>query len=91
MVQSFIKKYFSIVFIVATLLGVLHYHHDLKQHNDCQVCTISSELLNADTPTANIYFSELQSYSEPIVTLLRTIVTIQLNSTFNGRAPPKFS
>jgi len=91
MIRAFLKKYLSIVFVLATFMGVLHHHHDLKPHNDCQICTIQSNLESADTPTETLYISEIDLYSESILTPLCAFIDTQTYSTLNARAPPKIS
>lgn len=91
MIEAFVKKYLAIVFVLATLMGVFHQHHDLKPHNDCQICTIASEISNADTPSEKIYLTQLNIDSESILVASHTLVNTQVNSTLNARAPPQFS
>jgi len=89
MLRNLFKRYFSTIFIVATLMGVFHTHHDLKPHNDCQICTIQSSISDADTPTDSHYLTALSLIPEQISTKLPILHITKLNSTKQARAPPK--
>jgi hypothetical protein len=89
MKMSFIQRYFSIVFIVATILVSFHHHDDLRVHNDCQVCTISSSIIDADTPIKVSYLSKIEVLSESIVLRLSNLCSRLLQNHINSRAPPK--
>jgi len=89
MLRKLFKRYFSTIFIVATLMGVFHTHHDLKPHSDCQICTIQSSIADADTPTDSLYLTKLSIIPEQISTKLPILHTTKLNSTKQARAPPK--
>lgn len=89
--RNFLSKYIGIVLFVATLMGSFHHHHDGKQHNDCQVCTIQSTITDADTPSGSIYLSYLENFSEVIVTPLFSLCNVEYISNVNSRAPPQFS
>ena len=89
--MKLLKKYFSIIFVLATLIGVLHHHNDLNIHNDCQICTIQSNIANADTPPNRVYVTELSNYSESIVSTLLTPHADVKQNPLNARAPPKIS
>lgn len=91
MIIDFLKKYLSIIFIVATLMGVFHHHEDLKQHNDCQICTIQSNLSNIDTPVDVTYLTLLEISSETTITKLTNLISNKIQKTDNARAPPKIS
>jgi len=91
MINRFCRKYLSIVFIVATLMGVLHHHNDLKQHNDCKICTVQSSLAHADTPVDVVYLTRLDLFSESIVTKLTDLHSKLQKNSLNARAPPLFS
>jgi len=85
------RKYFSIVFILAVFMGVFHHHHDLKQHNDCQICTIQTNMANADMPSEAVYLSSIDIFYENIVTKLINSHTNKLQNKLQARAPPKIS
>ena len=91
MITRFFKKYLSIVFIVALFAGSFHHHDDIQTHDDCQICTIQSNLLNSDVPNDTIYLSTLDLYSEAIISEL---VSLHLDTRYklsHARAPPLFS
>ena len=91
MIRRFFRKYLSIVFIFATLLGAMHHHNDLKQHNNCQICTIQVNIANADTPVDVVYLTQLDIYSESIVSELKNLHAQKPTTHFFPRAPPLFS
>jgi flagellar basal body rod protein FlgB len=75
----------------ATLLGAMHHHNDLKQHNNCQVCTIQANIANADTPVDVVYLTQLDIYSESIVAELKNLHAQKPTTHLFPRAPPFFS
>ncbi len=91
MIKRWLKKYFSIIFVLSTMLGILHHHDDLKIHNDCQLCVIQSNLLSADTPPDVSYLTEINFVSEATVGSLFDLVTIEKQTYLHARAPPKNS
>ncbi|QOP45933.1 hypothetical protein [Sulfurimonas paralvinellae] len=91
MIKILLRKYFAIVFLLATLLGGLHHHNDLKQHNDCQICTIQSSLSHADTPSESFSLSDITLYSEATVGELAHAITNTAHINLHARAPPKIS
>jgi len=91
MIKRFVKRYFSIIFIVATLLGVLHHHNDLRVHNDCKICIIQSNIVDGDIPITITYLSHLDIKSEKILPKPKILHISFFKSTLNSRAPPKFS
>jgi len=94
MITKFLKKYLSIVFVLALFAGSFHQHtHDenFDAHDECQICTIATNLLNSDAPKEVIYLSKLEIKSEGIISKL---VTLHLHTNENlllARAPPLFS
>jgi len=91
MKSSFVRKYLSIIFLVATLFGSMHHHNDLKQHSDCKICTIQSSMANADTPVDVVYVSQLDIFHEAIVKQLTNLYALKLTNPLNTRAPPHLS
>ena len=77
--------------MLATLLGAMHHHNDLKQYNDCQICTIQSNIVNADTPVDVVYLTQLDIYSESIVAEFENLHAQKFTIHFFSRAPPFFS
>jgi len=86
--KSLKKEYISLIFIVATFIGVFHHHNDLKQHNDCQICTIQSSIADADTPVEAIYFTRLDIKPDDIVKTSKSIYSKTLTNPLKARAPP---
>jgi len=91
MIKVWLKKYFAIVFMLATLLGSMHHHNDLKQHNNCQICTLQSSLSHADTPVDTLYLSDIRIVSEAIIADLSHLIANPTQILLRSRAPPKFS
>lgn len=89
--KRFVSKYVGIVLLLATMMGAFHHHNDLKQHNDCQICTIQSTIFDADTPQKNVYLWELENVSEAIFLPLARFHAYGLISNLHSRAPPEFS
>ncbi len=72
-------------------MGVFHHHHDLKQHNDCKICTVQSSLAHADTPVEVHYLTKLEILHESIFTPLASLHVKKVHNQLNARAPPKIS
>jgi len=89
MKRKFVSKYISIVFIIATFMGVFHHHNDLASHNDCQVCTVQNSVANADTPTEVSYLTKIDIYSLAITPQLPVFHQKNSLTTLKARAPPK--
>ncbi len=89
--KLWLRKYFSILYLLATLLGVLHHHDDLKQHNDCKICLVKSNLTHADTPDDAVFLPPVNFISEPTSGKLSVIVITAKPTSLQARAPPKFS
>lgn len=77
--------------MLATLVGVLHHHNDLKQHSDCKICTVQSNISHADTPVDVVYLTNIDTFSESIVTKLTNLHSNLQKNSLNARAPPSFS
>ena len=89
MINKFLKKHLIIIFFTATLMGVFHHHNDLRHHNDCSLCTIESNIFNADTPTDVIYLSILEIFSESVVVASLELPVAKIQNKNYSRAPPK--
>jgi hypothetical protein len=87
----FFKKHLSIIFILATFMGVFHQHNDLKPHNDCQICTIQSNIANADTPVDVVYLHQIDTYSEATTAGLSKLYSSKIYLSRKARAPPQIS
>ncbi len=88
MIHRFLKKYLSIIFLLASFMGVFHHHNDLKQHNDCKICMVQSSLAHADTPVAVHYLTKLELSTESILTPLVSLHVRQVFNFIQARAPP---
>lgn len=88
---QFFKNYFSIIFVVASLIGVFHHHNNLQAHSDCQICTIQSSIADADTPVQTFYLSTLKHISESTLTPLFSLIQKKNTHSLQARAPPHIS
>lgn len=89
MKYKFTHRYLSIIFILATLLGVFHHHDDLNVHNDCQICTIQSTIADADTPSQTSYFTKLDILHDNTVVKFINLHSKTVTNPLHARAPPK--
>ena len=90
MFKLFVKKYLSIIFLVATFMGVFHHHDDFQQHSDCQMCIIQASIANADTPSDVLYISKLELLSEVTKGNLPQFFLKEHNAPLRARSPPIF-
>ncbi|MBA1433369.1 MAG: hypothetical protein FAF04_07220 [Epsilonproteobacteria bacterium] len=90
MIKKWLKKYFSVVFVFAMLLSSMH-HHELKQHNDCQICTIQSNLSHADTPVDTLYVSDIILQAQTPVAPLSNLIAAAVQIRLTARTPPFIS
>ena len=88
MKQKLIVKYISIIVILSSFMGSFHHHNDLKQHNDCKICTLQHNINDIDTPVDVSYLTLFSLRSEATVTELQSLHTQKYLSTFSARAPP---
>lgn len=91
MKKKFLVKYLSIIFILASMMGSLHHHNDMQVDNDCQICTISHNVIDIDTPTDLNYFTLLSKISEAPISSLKSLQIQEKQLSFSARAPPLFS
>ncbi len=91
MIKKWLRKYLAVVFVLASLLGSMHHHNDLKQHNDCQICTIQSSLAHADTPVDTLYIQEITLKAETPAAELTNLVASAAHIALTARAPPFIS
>jgi len=91
MIKIWVRKYFSIVFVLATLLSGMHHHNDLKQHNNCQICTLQSSLSHADTPVETLYVQEITFQAQTPIATLSNLVASAAQIALTARAPPSIS
>ncbi len=88
MKHQFVRKYFSIVLLLASFMGSFHHHHDGLQHSDCQICTIAASIANADTPVEVHYLTKLSLQSEATLAPLQTSIVSFVQNHYKSRAPP---
>ncbi len=91
MIKKWLRKYFAVVLVLASLLGSMHHHNDLKQHNDCQICTIQSSLSHADTPVDRLYLHQITLQAETPATVFTNLVVSAGHIALTARAPPFIS
>ena len=89
--RTWLRKYFTVIYLLATLLGVLHHHEDLKQHNDCKICLVKSNLSHADTQDDTVFLTAIDFVSEATVGTLFDLITTTEPTFLHARAPPKNS
>lgn len=86
------KKYqifiLALVF-VGTLLSSFHYHADINEHDDCQVCVLQNNLVSADL-SSSIELDKVALYFETSA-YSTSLDTSPVHKNFNSRAPPSFS
>jgi len=90
-IERSLQKYFAIVLLFSSFMGTFHHHNDLKVHHDCQICTIQSNMANADTPVDVVYFTTLNIFVDPIVKKLGTLHSKIVTNPLKARAPPIFA
>ncbi len=86
-----IKKYFSIVFLLAIFATSFHSHDNISSHENCQICTIISSINDADIPPEVCYFTHLSLQHEAILTCEASFHLSNINTTLHSRAPPHLS
>lgn len=91
MIKRWLRKYFATVFVLATLMGVFHHHSDLSVHEDCQICTIQSDIANGDIPRQTQYLSEVKKVSDTPLLGFNSFSIEKVYNPLNSRAPPKNS
>ncbi len=89
--QIWLRRYFIVVYLLATLFGVLHHHDDLKQHTDCKICLIKLTLSYADTPDDAVVLAPVDFLSAPVQGKLSVAVISRIPTSLQARAPPKLS
>ena len=91
MKQKLLLRYISIIVILASFMGSIHHHNDLKQHNDCKICTIQHNVSDIDTPIDVNYLTLLSIVSEATLSTLSSFQLEKQDFSFSARAPPLFS
>ena len=88
MKKYLLRNILSIIVLVSTLMGAMHHHNDLKSHNDCQICSISSSVTDIDTPSDVVYLTPLTLVHEATLSQLPIFTSKHIGSYKNSRAPP---
>jgi len=83
-----LRKYFIVIFAVATLLGVLHHHDDFGQHNNCQVCLVKSNLSHADAPADAFTLPDPEFIADLVTGYFHEPVLFSFKTALHPRAPP---
>jgi len=83
-----IKKIIATLYIFATLLGLLHHHHDFKPHHECPICILQANLNSADAPTPVPTLSNVATFSQAIVSPLASMHRRFCFDAPFARAPP---
>ena len=91
MKQNFAVKYISIIVMLASFMGSFHHHNDLKQHNDCKICTIQHNVTDIDIPVDVSYLTLFSIQAEATIARLTNLQPQATHFTFSARAPPLFS
>ncbi|MEN4045449.1 MULTISPECIES: hypothetical protein [unclassified Sulfurimonas] len=90
-IRKILRKYFAALFVLATLMAVFHHHSDLEVHEDCQICSISSNIFDGDIQREPVYLPTLGQTLcfVPVSTLF--IYINEIYTPRNPRAPPSYS
>jgi len=86
--SKILKKYLSIVFLLAVFLTSFHHHNDLKSHPNCPICVIQRNVTNADTPPDVEYIVDLNLKYEIVLEKLVSIHNYNYKNSLHQRAPP---
>jgi len=78
---NFLKRYFTIIFLLSLFLASFHHHDDGKIHNDCPIYILQTNLTNADTSPDNSYIIDLDLVNEAILENLTSIYNCELPRT----------
>ncbi len=91
MIKRWLSKYFVTVFVLATLMGVFHQHCDLQTHENCQVCLVTSNIADGDTPIQRVYLRELSKLFYALEVNFTILYASEVYNPINSRAPPQHS
>jgi len=91
MKQKLLVRYISIIVMLASFMGSMHHHSDVKQHSDCQICTIQHNVTDIDTPVDISYLTLFFLDSVATIVTLTNLQTQTLNLSVSARSPPLFS
>ncbi|BDY11889.1 hypothetical protein [Hydrogenimonas cancrithermarum] len=84
-----VKKFFSGILLVATLLGAFHHHHDLKTHHNCPICTFQSNISSGDLPET-FDVAQIENLFVPITSSFETLKLSSKPTRLSARSPPLF-
>jgi hypothetical protein len=84
-------RYISIIFAIATLMGSMHHHDDMRTHTDCKVCMVQQNIVDIDTPIEIDYLTLFSRVSESTLVNLQILHIQKVNLAFSARAPPFYS
>jgi len=90
-IRKILRKYFATLFILATLMAVFHHHSDFKVHEDCQICSISSNIFDGDIQREPLYLPALEQSHSFVPAFTLFLYKDELYTPRNPRAPPKYS
>ena len=90
MIKTWFHKYITTLFVLAALMGVFHHHNDMQVHEDCQICTVQSNIVDADipSPTQYIFFAKLTLTG---VSYIKNPHLYQTFTSVQARSPPEYS
>jgi len=84
---AIVNKLTVVWLLLATFIGVLHHHNDLRTHVDCSICTIQSNLVDSDVPQL-FTLAEIQDTFIQICKPQESVYDFNTHSTYLSRAPP---
>ena len=83
------QRFILALVFVGTLFSSFHYHADIHESENCQVCILQNNIVGADLSSLpNLQSLELY-FERP--TYLISLCADTVNKDFNSRAPPSFS
>jgi len=88
MKKRFFTKYLLGVVVFSMLLGVMHHHNDLKEHSDCKICVVQSNILNGDTPQKISYVEDINHIDTFARFDFANLYKPFVKKYFFSRAPP---
>lgn len=91
MIKRCFRKYFAILFVLATLMSVFHHHSDMQLHEDCQICLLQSNISDADMPNESDYVGKIQKISYDLEVVAFLFDKRSNYTSLYPRAPPKNS
>jgi len=85
--KKLFAKYTAVIFVLFIFIASFHHHDTLEQYNDCQICTIQS---NIDTPIEVAYLSSIELFFETIIKPFKFFSKDKKPIQLQARAPPLF-